>query len=124
MPLKMTLMPINVPMTQIALDGQCRQTRTPRIRVMIPSSKTHPECCFAQFFAKPAHIGIDGSGVDCASVAPGVVQQTVPRLNSPWPVHQHAEQLELNCCQNHRLAADQHTMLRGIDRIGPRVSFS
>ena len=42
-PLTMRLMPSNVPMAHDELDGQGRQTRYARTRVMRPSKRIHPE---------------------------------------------------------------------------------
>jgi hypothetical protein len=42
MPLKIKLMPSRVPITQTELDGQRRQIKNPRIKVIMPSNKTQP----------------------------------------------------------------------------------
>src|SRR5262245_1809524 len=42
MPLKIKLMPTKVPITQTELDGQRRQIKNPRIKVIMPSNKTQP----------------------------------------------------------------------------------
>ena len=41
-PLKVRLMPTNVPITQAELDGQWAQIKKPSRRVMIPSKSTQP----------------------------------------------------------------------------------
>jgi len=41
-PLKIRLMPTNVPITQAELDGQWAQMKKPSRRVMIPSKSTQP----------------------------------------------------------------------------------
>src|SRR5262249_14536354 len=42
MPLKIKLMPTKVPITQTEPDGQRRQIKKPRIKVIMPSNKTQP----------------------------------------------------------------------------------
>src|SRR5437764_1325587 len=69
-----------------------------------------------EFFAKPAHVGIDGPRVDDAFVAPDFVQQAVPFLNASLPAHQHAEEPELHAGQAHLSAADIDLMARWIER--------
>jgi hypothetical protein len=43
-PLNIKLIPTKVPITQTELDGHCAQMKIPRIRVTIPSNRTHPAC--------------------------------------------------------------------------------
>src|SRR6267378_3002013 len=42
-PLKSMLIPTSVPSTHSVLDGQVRQIRTARIKVTMPSTKSHPD---------------------------------------------------------------------------------
>src|SRR5271165_1942833 len=42
-PVKTMLMPTSVPITHSELEGHCRQTSTPRIRVTMPSNRIHPD---------------------------------------------------------------------------------
>ena len=41
-PVKIKLIPTKLPMTQMEVEGKCAQIRKPRMRVIMPSSKTQP----------------------------------------------------------------------------------
>jgi hypothetical protein len=49
-PVRIMLIPTNVPITHSELDGHCRQTIRPRIKVTIPSKRIQPDPVALRFW--------------------------------------------------------------------------
>src|SRR5439155_134154 len=69
----------------------------------------------AQFFAQPADVGIDGTGIDHAFVTPDIAEQAVPLLHPAAPLHQSTQQFVLEAGEVNYFTIDGNMMAHAID---------
>src|SRR6478672_10596941 len=69
----------------------------------------------AQFFAQPANVSIDGSGINHAFITPDVAKKAIPFLHPAAPLNKSAQQFVFETGEMNDFAVDGNMMAQAID---------